>query len=178
MNDELNFRKWYVEVLESLYPKRAAGIAILMISMPLLERYMRQKDGISPADPLESRCMAILRMMFPVLVDEKIARDFWDVFRNGFLHQATLSLKSRSGRQLPAGSLTHDTVVPVSIAADGSFELRPDLFGQVVVRTIAGDFASFAGVGSAAPPLRRVVSIVYPSTGPEVPPIKLSTRSD
>jgi hypothetical protein len=38
-----NVRAWYAEVLEDLYPKRSAGIAALMISLPLLERYIRQK---------------------------------------------------------------------------------------------------------------------------------------
>jgi len=44
-NDLKNFRDWYVKTLESLYPERDAGIAVLMISMPLLERYLRQRNS-------------------------------------------------------------------------------------------------------------------------------------
>jgi hypothetical protein len=47
-NDQQNFQAWYVNILESLYDNRAAGIAVLMISTPLLERYLRQKNGRSP----------------------------------------------------------------------------------------------------------------------------------
>jgi hypothetical protein len=49
-SDRKNFHAWYVKTLESLYPERNAGIAILMISTPLLERYLRQKNGRTPDD--------------------------------------------------------------------------------------------------------------------------------
>jgi hypothetical protein len=172
-----NFRAWYVEVLQALYPKRDAGIAALMISLPILERYIRQKNGVLPEQSLSDGCMATLLTIFPALTDKATARDFWQVYRNGFLHQATLSLKTSKGRTLPAGSLTHDIVVPVLVEPDGSFVIQPVLFSQHVIQSIESDFATFAGVGAAPPPLPRVVGIVDSASGVNVPPVALSTRS-
>jgi hypothetical protein len=164
-----NFRAWYVKILESLYPTRDAGIAALMITMPLLERYLRQKNGRTPEQELDGACMETLRAIFPALPDVATARSFWAVYRHGFLHQATLSLRTRRGAALPPGSLTHDTSVPIAIAADGSFELHPVFFSREVVAAIERDFAVFVGVGTPAPKLPEVV--VTPTV-----PVKLSTK--
>jgi hypothetical protein len=45
-----NFDAWFVNVLESLYPRREAGFVILMIAFPLLERYLRQRVGLPAED--------------------------------------------------------------------------------------------------------------------------------
>jgi hypothetical protein len=172
---------WYAEVLEYLYrypsPSRNAGIATLMISLPLLERYLRQKNGLRPEQPIDGRCMATLRSVFRVFPDDATAWNFWRVYRNGFLHQVTLSLKSGGGSPLPAGSLTHDVTVPVTVEADGSFVLQPELFSRQVVQTIEADFNTFADVGTSAPSLPQLVAIVPPASGINVPPVTLSTRS-
>jgi hypothetical protein len=42
-----NFNAWYKQVLATLYPSREAGLAILLVAFPLLERYLRQKTGLS-----------------------------------------------------------------------------------------------------------------------------------
>ena len=42
-----NFDAWYKEVLDLLYPRRDAGFAILLVAFPLLERYLRQKTGLT-----------------------------------------------------------------------------------------------------------------------------------
>ncbi len=41
-----NFVKWFKEPLNCLYQNTDAGFIILMGSLPLLERYLRQKTGI------------------------------------------------------------------------------------------------------------------------------------
>jgi len=161
-NHLTNFRAWYVKVLEGLYPRRDAGIAILMISFPLLERYLRQANGLNSEQNLDDKCMGTLRVVFPALLDIPTAWNFWRVYRNGFLHQATLSLHARKGVSLPAGSLTHDVASPVTINSDGSLVLHPRLFSQHVVRTIEAEFATFAGSGAAIPQLPQVVAIVNP----------------
>jgi hypothetical protein len=177
VSDLQNFRAWYVQVLESLYPQRTAGIAVVMISLPLLERYIRQKTGLSPSESIDLRCMPILRSVFPVLSNDATAQDFWQVYRNGFLHQATLSLQTGKGRTLPAGSLTHDIGVPVKLELDGSFVIQPVLFSKRVVEKIEADFNTFAGAGAPAPNLLHVVASAPSATGFEVPPVTLSTRS-
>jgi hypothetical protein len=101
---------------------------------------------------------------------------FWQVYRNGFLHQATLSLHNSKGVALPAGSLTHDVTAPVTIEANGSFVLHPKLFSEQIVRTIKADFATFVGIGMPTPQLPTVVAIVSPALGNNPPPIVLSTK--
>ncbi len=114
--DLKNFRAWYAQILEKLYPDPNAGMAVLMLSMPLLERYLRNKVGCAPGQDLNDAWHDGLLRIFPVLTDRATARKFWSVFRHGFLHQVTLSLKTRRGRlPLPAGELTHDIDPPIRV---------------------------------------------------------------
>jgi len=178
MNTDLRrFRAWYVKTLESLYPVRDAGIPVLMISMPLLERYLRQKNRRTPEQLLDDACMDTLHSIFPALPDTPTAWHFWQVYRNGFLHQATLSLRTRGGAALPSGELTHDIAQPIDVKTDGSFVLQPVLFSTRVTETIEADFATFVDAGTPAPKLPKVVAYVGPSAGgAAVPPIMLGTR--
>ena len=59
-----NFKSWYVQVLEMLYEHRDAGIAVLMISLPLLERYIRRKHNLALADNITDAAMGGLCAMF------------------------------------------------------------------------------------------------------------------
>lgn len=152
MSEQLkNFRAWYVDVLARLYPVRDAGIAVFMISLPLFERYLRQRNKLGPEDKIDPAMPDICRI-FPALKDAVTARQFWTVYRHGFLHQVTLATKTRGGA-LPSGWLTHDSGSAVQVEADGSFCVNPVLFSQQVIASIEDDFATFAGVAAGAPPL-------------------------
>ena len=35
------FKQWYADVLDRMYPDRDAGFAIMLITIPILERYIR-----------------------------------------------------------------------------------------------------------------------------------------
>jgi hypothetical protein len=150
-----NFDAWFVKVLESLYPCRDAGFAILMIVFPLLERYLRQRVGIPSEDQMLSQGPAFdeLYNLFPELRDEAHAKDFWQVYRNGLLHQGTFSRRS------PAiyGLATHD--IPQRIVIDdqnNAFLVHPVLFAKAVVEKIVNDFTTYEGAKSPAPPLSVV----------------------
>lgn len=174
MSSELeNFRAWYVGVLDTLYPNREGGIAVFMISLPLAERYLRQKNQLGPEMMLNDAFMDSFRAVFPVLQDVQAARSFWNVYRNGFLHQATLSMHTRGGAALPGGWLTHDMADPIQIRNDGSFCVHPVLFSKRIVSEIEADFAVFAGVTAGAPPL-PVVTRLDPVT---IPSSYLGTRT-
>jgi len=150
------FKAWYEDVLAMLYPYRDAGIAIFMISLPLTERYLRQKSNLGPDADLSDDFMRRLVKIFCTLKDEATARQFWAVYRHGFLHQATLSRSTRRGTPLPIGWLTHDISEAIQIMPDGSFCMHPVLFSQKIVNEIRADFAAFAGTVAGAPPLARV----------------------
>ena len=92
-----NYRSWYADLLPTLFPDRNAGFIILMVALPLLERYLRQIVGLGPKDNLNEDCMKELCKLFPELPDKTASRQFWDVFRNGILHQVTLSRENRKG---------------------------------------------------------------------------------
>jgi hypothetical protein len=167
MSDLDNFKAWYVDVLTTLYPKRNAGIAVFMLSLPLAERYLRQKNNLGPDANLDDAFMWSLCAIFPVLRDAPTARKFWAIYRNGFLHQATLSTCTPKGAALPVGWLTHDTTDAIQIRSDGSFCVHPVLFSEAIVREIEKDFAVFAGVAAGAPALAAVARldpVTIPST--------------
>jgi hypothetical protein len=163
-----NFRAWFVDILNGLYPTRNAGIAVFMISLPLAERYLRQTGKVGPDKELSDACMRELVRIFPGLRDVPTAKKFWNVYRHGFLHQSTLSLFTRGGAPLPAGWITHDNMTEaIEIRADGSFSLHPVLFSQTIIREIEAAFDVFVGVGSSAPPLptvARLDPVTIPST--------------
>jgi hypothetical protein len=151
--DRENFNEWYVDTLKQMYPRRESGIAVLMLSIPLLERYLRQKNQLSPSDNLNDAFMKDLCAMFVALTSEAVAWQFWSVYRNGFLHQATLSLQTRGGKNLPVGVLSHD--LTDAVAVDGKkFLVHPVLFSQCVIREIEQNFSVFSK--SVAAPLPTV----------------------
>lgn len=90
-----------------------------------------------------------------MLPDIATAWRFWHVYRNGFLHQATLSLRTRAGARLPSSELTHDITEPIQLRPDGGFALQPVLFSKLVTETIEVDFVPFAGTGTPAPKLPK-----------------------
>ena len=135
-SDYENFKTWYVDTLNKLYPDRNSGFAILMITFPLLERYLRHKNRLSHKDILSNRCMDELRRMFPCLPSTEDARKFWSIFRNGILHQVTLSRENKSGILMPEGLLSHDKNSAITIESDGSFLIHPVLFSKHIVDII------------------------------------------
>ena len=175
-NDLANFKAWYANILAKLYGDRNAGLAVFILSLPLAERYLRQRAGIGPGEDLNDMFMNTLRGIFPALSDLPTARKFWQVYRNGYLHQATLSCVSRGGDALPEGSLTHDIEVPVSVGIDGSFCVNPVRFSQCIVSLIESDFRRFVAADTSAPALPSTVVSVRPSLGSEVPPATISTK--
>jgi hypothetical protein len=137
-----HFDSWFVNVLESLYPTRDAGFVMLMTAFPLLERYLQQRARI-PAEneKLNENFYNELCRLFPKLRDTRQARDFWQVYRNGVLHQGTFSQ-----RRVSYGAASHD--IPESIYIDenkGIFIVHPVLFAKQVLENIVNDFATFEG---------------------------------
>jgi hypothetical protein len=166
MTNLANFRAWYVAILEALYPHRAAGFAIMMIAFPLLERYLRQRSGLTVHANLSDPFYDQLIALFPELRERAVAKQFWQVYRNGLLHEVTMSVQDRSRNAMPAGSLTHD-VPGLSRGSDGSFFVHPVDFAKRVVQIIEQDFATFEATTSAG---------TLPTITVDRPGIESSTR--
>ncbi len=150
------FRKWFAEVLHALYSQREAGFVILMVSFPLLERYLRQKAGLRPEDDLVDGFYDELLRVFPELPTRTDGRRFWNVYRHGLLHQVAFSPRKRDGSSLPNGWISHDIVKVLQIESDGSLFLHPVLVSQRVVGAIDADFGAFEGNVLGTPGLPRV----------------------
>lgn len=100
-----NFELWFCEIVKPLYKNGNAGFTLLMITFPLLERYLRSESGTNAGD-FKSPFFRSLRKLFPVLENDTVARRFWNVFRNAILHQATLPKQEREGVRVKAGLLS------------------------------------------------------------------------
>ncbi len=153
MSENLDhFVKWFKEPLNRLYENNDAGFAILIISLPLLERFLREKSGVCQNPRLDSRFHDALLQMFPSLCDPKVAEEFWEIYRHGLLHQATLKTKDRT-----LDVNIHNDAWPevvVSITAEGRrFTISAVEFSKKVVKEIELDFKTFEAEGSPEHPL-------------------------
>jgi hypothetical protein len=156
-----NFKLWYSDILTSLFANGDAGFAILIIALPLLERYLREKSGVHEGK-LGPKFYFELRQVFPALKDDVNAEKFWHVYRNGLLHQVTLSRKNRSG-DMPLAWLSSE-VDAITIRSGGDFWVHPVKFASIIVSTINGDFATFEGENSFNHPF-PVVDALSDGTG-------------
>ena len=139
-----NFDAWYKKVLDLLYPDRNAGFAILLIAFPLLERYLRQRTGHTSDQSLSDAFFDELLRLFPPLKTSATARNFWQIYRNGLLHEITLSRQARKGAPMPVGWVSHDKPL-ITIETGGGIWINPVEFAQQVIATIEADFATFEG---------------------------------
>jgi len=136
-DNHTNFKAWYVETLDILYAHEAAGFPILMITFPLLERYLTNKVCSSSSSKYDD-----LFLIFPELGNTETAKVFWNVYRDSLLHNASLSRPGRS--TVPFAWITSDKP-NISIEPDGNFLINPVDFSKRVVQTIEADFATFVG---------------------------------
>jgi hypothetical protein len=148
--DDENFVKWFKEPLNNMYGNSHAGFAILMISLPILERYLRQQSGVFEKKSLDDQFRQALLKVFPALKDTDTARRFWEVYRHGLLHQASL----KAGDTLLSVAVHGDAQ---EIEFDGQvFTVSPVKFSKKVVEAIEADFATYEGVGSPEHGLAQV----------------------
>lgn len=151
-----NFNLWFRDILKLLYDKENAGFPILMITFPLLERYLRSKSGLSYDDNLDPCFYDQLVKLFPELKDNKNATLFWNVYRNGILHQSTLSEKDRKGKTMPSGGLTSNIKESIEIDSNDDFSVNPVKFAKKVITTIDKDFSTFEALGVSTPKLATI----------------------
>ncbi len=150
-----NFLKWFKEPLTALYGNEHAGFVILMISIPLLERYLREKSGVHEGE-LNSQFYGAFLGVFPTAQNHEVAKKFWQVYRNGLLHQVTLSRQDRKGRIMPNAGV-HESAPELEYRnADDEFTVSPRKFSETVLKAIEADFLVFLGSGSPNHPPAEV----------------------
>jgi hypothetical protein len=152
-----HFEAWYSNIIRSLYPERNAGFVILLAAFPLLERYGRQKLGLTLLQNLSPAFHDEVVRVFPELANRDQANRIWSVYRNGLLHMVTLSSETRSGIKLPISLLSHDNASAFVIDTNGYFWINPVLFAEGVLNTIEADFKTFEmGLSGASSTFPRV----------------------
>jgi hypothetical protein len=143
-----NFESWYVSPLQSLYTNPDAGFVIIITVFALLERYLRQKNGLSPKDNLTDQAWVSLCDLFPTLASKELAHDFWDATRNGLLHQITFQTsRPRNGETPPGISFSHEYTSDLRFS-EGRFELHPQKFCETVLNAITINFGVYCGVNA------------------------------
>jgi hypothetical protein len=156
--DHDNFIKWFKNPITSLHKNTDAGFVILMASLPLLERYLREKTGVHEK-PLEPRFYEDFVKIFPSARDWKTAKTFWEIYRHGLLHQATL--KTKAGIIEAA---VHNEAKDLEIGYNRQglvFTVSPVKFSEKIIEAIELDFPTFKAVSSSHHPPGRI----SPSTG-------------
>jgi hypothetical protein len=139
--DRENFEAWFVRPLECLYPKvEQFGFIIVMVTLPLLERYLRQKENIG-TEGYKQQFYVALEGLFPDLQGQRDeTRTFWKLCRHGLLHRGTFNG--------PGICLVRDLNKPVVVNRGDPenivFHLDPVAFAQKVLATISGDFEVYA----------------------------------
>lgn len=141
--DRNQFSRWYEAVLKRMYGNRDNGFAIMLITIPILERYVRCKNNLERNSTIGSVGLTELLQIFPEAESTETIGAVWDATRNGLLHQLTFFTEKRSKTQLPIVRLTHDTRVAIRLEDDRSISINPVHFSRRVVRVVKGDFATF-----------------------------------
>lgn len=159
---EENFRKWFVDALDPLRGKGDAGFIFAFVSLPLLERYLRQKSGAGEATSLPTQFFVELRSLFPEIAERE--KSMWHCYRNGLLHQAAFSQQRRRKGivvVLNAALSGHDKTPIYYDISNDCFYMNPEEFFDRVKNTILEDFTTYLGSLSPAHPLPTIAS---PST--------------
>jgi len=160
--DKRNFQTWFKYPLQRLLEDEHAGFPILMICLPLLERYLRQKSGSFEGN-LNGRYHRLFQEMFSLRTDDE-AREFWQIYRNGLLHQATFSKATQSGKIMPKGSLISSVEVIGFDEVKRVFMVSPKRFAERVIQIIETDFITFEQTSSPNHPLAEVSGSGYTIT--------------
>jgi hypothetical protein len=71
---------------------------VVIISLALLERYLRQKRGIGEVTSLPDEFFDEFCELFPKIPDIPVARQFWRVCRHGLMHQAAFNVTTVGGQ--------------------------------------------------------------------------------
>jgi len=136
-----NFKRWFSKYLEALYDDNDAGFVIMMITFPLLERYLRQKVGIGEGT-LDKRFHTGLEEVFPSLKENDCAKDFWQA-RHTLLHQATLPNRKHTRVEIASEWVSSNSPALSVQRGPWLFTVGPASFAKKVLGMISADFETY-----------------------------------
>ena len=124
---EVLFNRWYVQplrVLESI-PDGDGGFIALATSCFLYERYVTAVIKSSPGNKRATKDAKISQFAKDFGVDKQTAEYFWQVIRDGLLHEAMPNQRKYGKQTLPTWAFRHDFPRPIEL-----FEYK----GQLVLK--------------------------------------------
>ena len=116
-SDRENFEAWFVRPLQSLYNKEEFALIIVMVTLPLLDRYLQQKTKLVGKSRRRQAFFAAFEQLFPI---GENAETFWWMCRSGLLHQGTFN-----GRGV---CIVHGQSEPLIVDHRGCFSIQPVFF--------------------------------------------------
>jgi len=166
--DRETFRQRFKEPIELLITRKHSGFALMMITLPLLERFLRGRAHLKD-DWLTEPFYAELLDVFPALEDVKGAKAFWQSFRHGILHQATFSLKRPGHKEQDfSGIIGFEQLSGPAVALRRSDNpehivcmVDPVAFAREVLAEVESDLETFAN----AEPDRHPIAFVENLSG-------------
>ena len=79
------FNKWFFEPLSKC--DAHGSFIILLVCLPLYEKYLRNKDFIGESENFTEGHKVFRSIGKDIVVPEKVAFSFWQIFRNGLCHR-------------------------------------------------------------------------------------------
>jgi hypothetical protein len=161
MNDNLaNFTRWFKEPLLELQQDSEAGFIIVMISLALLERYLREKSGVHERPSLDANFRTEFMRLFPSIGRDDLALKFWEVCRHGLMHQTTFKIGTKAGHSVTMGLHESAPEIEYRYGSSGDeFMISPSRFCSRVIQIIENDFPTFEGAASPNHPLSQLSSV-------------------
>ena len=167
-----DFERWYVQVLQKLYLDTDAGFVVLLVTLPILERYIRYRCSIRQEDVLSDDGYIELISLFPELEKLETAKAFWRACRHGLLHQLTFFPEARSTSALPSIIPNYSIPSAIGVEADGAIAVHPVLFSKKVVDRVLREVETFWRAKEKStynPPMVGHRSVPEPLPSPDYP---------
>lgn len=152
-----SFNSWFRDVLNDLSGNKNAGFVVLITSLTLLERFLREKSGNKEKDSLDDAFFSAFIKLFPNVPDVAVAKVFWKMCRHGLMHQAAFRTGKGGVSIVEIGiDESADVIDFLPIGPNYSFKVSPTKFSTRVLSEIDRDFASFEAPGSPEHPLPQI----------------------
>jgi hypothetical protein len=142
------FARWFKNPIESLQKNIDCGIILMMISFPLIERYLRTKSGLKYQSKYTKSFYEEFHLIFnEISVNE--SKLFWIAYRHGLLHQATMN-----NSQITC-SLSRSVEKIIYYEDKNLFLVNPFIFSKKVIDTIydSANFDKFLAIERIKYPL-------------------------
>lgn len=153
------FNNWFKDVLFELNTNKNAGFIVLITSLTLLERYLREKSQNYEKTRLDGPFFLEFIRLFPQIPDIEVAKKFWKACRHGLMHQATFKTMLDDNHTISEIGIddTVDVIRYENCGPEHSFMVSPTKFSTLTIAIIESDFATFEGHGSPDHRLSEIV---------------------